>query len=231
MSASKLKIIENMILIAFPAALFVGCAGSDIKPSPDEKNTATYSVQQNTVDNISPRNFGSAEVLYFNPSETITNNVFGPKSPAIEGERSVENSQSEQMEGHINETKAQDTQKNTGSLPPKKKLFFFDTNKHALSDAQQDELRQHANYLKTNPAAILVINGHADVRGSESYNQSLSEKRTLEAYQILAGLGVEKNQLVTRSFGELIPLHADNNWDENRRIELEYADPMILTSM
>ena len=48
MSAKKLKIIENIILVTFPAVLFAGCAGSDIKPISEEQFKTTYSDQQNS---------------------------------------------------------------------------------------------------------------------------------------------------------------------------------------
>ena len=114
---------------------------------------------------------------------------------------------------------------------PETKIFYFDTNDHTLSAEQRNTLKEHAEFLKSNPGSILVINGHADERGSEKYNQTLSEKRALETLNILIELGVAEDQLVTKGFGEMVPMHAENNWDENRRVELEYADPVVLSSM
>ena len=76
----------------------------------------------------------------------------------------------------------------------------------------------------------LVINGHADARGTESYNQTLSEKRAQAVYEMLVESGVPENQLKKFGFGEHFPQYDVNNWDENRRVELEFSNPVLVSS-
>jgi len=223
MSSKKLRTIENLILLTFPVVLFAGCAGNDVKPVISDNALTTISAAQEPEDS--------------NPLPATEY----PSITTMEVERDIEESTQKNQDNVIDsmavETVAkesiekQNTVKNTTLSVPDKKVFYFDTNIHTLTDTQRNELRSHADYLIANPGSILIINGHADERGSENYNQTLSEKRAMETFKLFISLGVPENQLITRSFGEMIPMYAENNWDENRRIELEYTDPMILSSM
>ena len=86
------------------------------------------------------------------------------------------------------------------------------------------ELEQHALFLKANPNLALNISGHADSRGSHSYNEKLSLKRAQEIYKILISDGAPESQLIVDSFGDTSPLNNKDNYSENRRVELEYMD-------
>lgn len=77
-----------------------------------------------------------------------------------------------------------------------------------------------ANYLRGKGGVILE--GHADERGSRDYNLSLGERRALAVRSYLIELGVNPSQIQTRSFGEEQPAnqnHDDKAWSENRRVE------------
>lgn len=223
MSSKKLRTIENLILLTFPVVLFAGCAGSDVKPVINGHSPTTISEVQEPEDS--------------NPVPVSDY----PKISIMESKKEIEEPTPRNHENSSDSTtveiaatepiETQDSVKTVTLSIPEKKMFYFDTNIHTLSDDQRHELRSHADYLIANPGSVLVINGHADERGSENYNQALSEKRAMETFNILISLGVPEDQLVTRGFGEMVPVHAENNWDENRRIELEYSDPMMLSSM
>jgi len=55
--------------------------------------------------------------------------------------------------------------------------FLFDFDKSAIRANQMSEVSDIAAYMKQNPSAKLGIDGHADPRGSDKYNQALSERR------------------------------------------------------
>ncbi|HTQ62823.1 MAG TPA: OmpA family protein [Candidatus Solibacter sp.] len=75
-----------------------------------------------------------------------------------------------------------------------------------LVESQQKTLTSLANdfkeYLATNPSAHLVLQGHADRRGTPEFNQALSERRVEVARQFLIGLGIPEANLETKAFGE-----------------------------
>ena len=88
-------------------------------------------------------------------------------------------------------------------------------------DSFQVESAQAA-YLRDNPGAKLVVEGHSDERGSREYNLSLGEHRALAIRAYLIGLGIEPSRIQTRSYGEEAPAsagHNDSAWQANRRGE------------
>lgn len=223
MSAKKLKIVENLILITFPVVLFAGCAGNDVKPILSEPSQLDKpQIQTGQFHDPYPKTDLEPVSFFDTQKEPTVENLTTEGEPVISATVISTNEIIEPLE------KKND---NVAPASPEKNVFYFDTDVHRLSDEQHNELRQHADYLIANSAAILVINGHADVRGTETYNQNLSEKRAKEIKKLLVELGVNENQLMTKGFGELVPMHAEANWDENRRVELQYTDPMMLTSM
>ncbi len=70
---------------------------------------------------------------------------------------------------------------------------------------------------------LIVVAGHTDSRGSDSYNQALSERRADSVASYLLGKGVLDARIDTVGFGEKAPI-ADNGTDsgraQNRRVEL-----------
>jgi hypothetical protein len=75
-----------------------------------------------------------------------------------------------------------------------------------LVESQQKTLTSLANdfkeYLALKPDAHLVLEGHADHRGTPEYNQALSERRVAITKQFLVGLGIPEASLQTKAFGE-----------------------------
>jgi outer membrane protein OmpA-like peptidoglycan-associated protein len=75
-----------------------------------------------------------------------------------------------------------------------------------LLESQQQTLRTLAEdfkgYLAIKPDARLLLTGHADVRGTEEYNQALTERRVNRAKQFLVEQGIAQDRLETRAVGE-----------------------------
>ena len=71
----------------------------------------------------------------------------------------------------------------------------------------------------------MVLEGHADERGSREYNIGLDEKRAVSVKSILLVHGAAESQLVPVSFGEERPADLggdESSWALNRRVELVY---------
>jgi peptidoglycan-associated lipoprotein len=105
-----------------------------------------------------------------------------------------------------------------GEGPLKDVHFSFDS--AALSDSARSTLKVNADWLKSNPAASVQIEGHCDERGTAEYNMALGAKRAQAALDYLATLGVAANRMSTVSYGEEIPVCKEHNeecWAKNRR--------------
>jgi outer membrane protein OmpA-like peptidoglycan-associated protein len=99
-------------------------------------------------------------------------------------------------------------------------LFGFD--RTDLSPEARANLDKLVTVLNTYPDTDIEIQGHTDSRGSESYNQTLSERRATTVSSYLANNGINRNRLNIRGFGEEVPKY-DNETEEgraqNRRVE------------
>ena len=105
------------------------------------------------------------------------------------------------------------------------KTIYFDFDQSSIRSEFIDVLRSHAAYLNSNRSASVVIEGHADERGSREYNIGLGERRANAVKSFLEAEGVADSQLNTISYGEERPAslgHDEVSWAENRRAVLVY---------
>ena len=103
--------------------------------------------------------------------------------------------------------------------------FEFDSSDIRASDA--DTVRRHAILLADNPDARVLLEGHADERGSREYNIGLGERRAQSVRRALMFQGARTNQIRTVSFGEERPAATGSNeaaYSQNRRVEIRYGE-------
>ncbi|HEX3799528.1 MAG TPA: peptidoglycan-associated lipoprotein Pal [Verrucomicrobiae bacterium] len=110
----------------------------------------------------------------------------------------------------------------------KAQTIYFDFDKSSIKTGEQSKLDDVANYLKSNPAAAVKVEGNCDERGTEEYNRSLGERRALAAREYLVNLGIEASRVDTISFGEdkpVDPSHNEAAWSKNRRDDFVVLTP------
>ncbi|HUS07100.1 MAG TPA: OmpA family protein [Bryobacteraceae bacterium] len=101
---------------------------------------------------------------------------------------------------------------------------YFDYDKYDIREDARGILARDADSLKAIfakfPNASIVIEGHADERGSAEYNLGLSDRRATATRDFLVQLGVPGDRLKPVSFGKERPQCTDSNetcWQSNRR--------------
>lgn len=97
-------------------------------------------------------------------------------------------------------------------------LFEFDS--ASLSVEAQEILRAKAAWLRENPRAQVVIEGHCDERGTNEYNLALGDRRAFSSKSFLVDLGIADTRLKTISYGEERPVDTaptEDAWAKNRR--------------
>jgi len=103
----------------------------------------------------------------------------------------------------------------------------FEYNKAELTPDSLAILDKVALSLRDWPEVKVEIGGHTDSRGSETYNQKLSEKRAAAVLDYLGSKGVDAMRMTSKGYGESKPI-ADNAAEEgrakNRRVELTQVD-------
>ncbi len=122
------------------------------------------------------------------------------------------------------ETSITATDKEPKSNQPKIKIVNFTFDKFEITGDNKDLLKQHAEFLIANPSYVLSVNGHTDYRGPELYNEKLSLRRANTVASVLISYGAPESQLIINSFGSSKPVENDDNWFQNRRVELEYSE-------
>lgn len=101
-------------------------------------------------------------------------------------------------------------------------VFYFE---YDSSDLKQEAMRAldiHARDLQSSGARV-VLEGHADERGTREYNMALGERRAKAVQRYLVLQGVSPAQLEVVSYGEERPAVAgsgEGSWAQNRRVEL-----------
>lgn len=103
--------------------------------------------------------------------------------------------------------------------------FEFDSSEVAAED--REVVAAHARYLSANPQQQVVLEGHADERGSREYNIGLGDRRAQSVRRMLEFQGVTPDQVRTVSYGEEKPAvegHDEQAWRQNRRVEIVYMD-------
>lgn len=100
-------------------------------------------------------------------------------------------------------------------------LFPFDSAE--LTSEARSNLRKLADSLQAEARTNVMIVGHTDSDGSDSYNQQLSERRGRSAQDHLSSLGVTSSRLASRGRGEAEPIAANGTEEgrrQNRRVEV-----------
>jgi len=97
---------------------------------------------------------------------------------------------------------------------------FFATNESVLTTASRETLRKQAAWLRKNPEVTVVLEGHADERGTREYNLALGERRANSAKDYLMTYGISSGRISVISYGKERPVDPGSNplaWSKNRR--------------
>lgn len=101
--------------------------------------------------------------------------------------------------------------------------LLFDFGKDELQENNKQNLREFAETLRQYPGTDLLVVGHTDNVGSDSFNKALSEKRAAAVSNFLANQGVNSSRINISGKGESQPVASnDTEWSrsQNRRVEI-----------
>jgi photosystem I P700 chlorophyll a apoprotein A2 len=128
----------------------------------------------------------------------------------------------------LSDLQAQKTNKEIRINLPDNILFDFD--KHNLRSTAKPTLQKLSVIINNYQGALVSIYGHTDSKGSDAYNQTLSENRVKSVKDYLTqNFGIAANRLQTQGLGENRPIAPNTNPDgsdnpagrqKNRRVEV-----------
>ena len=97
---------------------------------------------------------------------------------------------------------------------------FFETDSSVISTEGQATLDKQAVWLNRYPQYRILIEGHADERGTREYNIALGARRAAAVVNYLTSRGVSAARLSSKSYGKERPVAVCNDiscWSQNRR--------------
>ena len=100
---------------------------------------------------------------------------------------------------------------------------LFATDRAELNPNGMATVRKLAEVMMQNPDRTVLVEGFTDSTGSHAHNQDLSERRAQSVAQALTSLGVERQRVATRGYGEAYPVASNDsasNRQLNRRVEI-----------
>ncbi len=101
---------------------------------------------------------------------------------------------------------------------------LFGTNQSSISPNAASTLNKLITVLSNYQDTNLEIDGHTDDRGTDQYNQQLSEKRANSVAGYLRSNGIASGRITTKGYGEMYPKY-DNTTESgragNRRVEFQ----------
>ena len=107
----------------------------------------------------------------------------------------------------------------------KEHIIYFDFDRSSVSQQFAEVLDAHGDYLVEHPNVRVMIEGHADERGTPEYNIALGERRAKAVAKYLQGMGVQPSQMSIVRYGEEKPMdfsRNDEGFAKNRRAVLVY---------
>lgn len=108
---------------------------------------------------------------------------------------------------------------------PDVRTIYFAYDQDTIRPEFESVLNAHAEYLRANPGTTVVLEGHADERGTREYNLGLGERRAQSVESYLTVQGVSPSQLEIVSYGEERPAvqgHSEEAYAQNRRVVFDY---------
>jgi len=109
--------------------------------------------------------------------------------------------------------------------PLSKQIIYFMFDSSSVQQEFVQVIAAHSQYLVSHRTEKVVLEGHADERGSREYNIALGEQRGKAVLRMMKIQGVASDQIEVVSYGEEKPAVEGMNeaaWQLNRRVEIVY---------
>ncbi|MFW5815344.1 MAG: peptidoglycan-associated lipoprotein Pal [Wenzhouxiangella sp.] len=106
------------------------------------------------------------------------------------------------------------------------RVIYFEFDRSNVRAQFRPIIDAHADYIQANSTARVILEGHADERGSREYNLGLGERRGNAVEDLLRAAGVADRQIEVVSYGEERPVCRESSedcWQRNRRVEIVYT--------
>ena len=111
------------------------------------------------------------------------------------------------------------------SASAKDRVIYFAYDSSNIDQRARSIIQEHANFLRSNPRAQVILEGNTDERGTREYNIALGERRAESVRNQFQALGVNTSQMRVLSYGEERPAawgSTEEDYAKNRRVVIVY---------
>jgi outer membrane protein OmpA-like peptidoglycan-associated protein len=202
------KIVIGVLLVMTVAA----CAG---QPTRTQKGTAVGAGAGAAI------GAGLGQAIGRNTEATLIGAGIGAALGGLAGHQiaSYMDRQEQDLESVARQSEAVAVQRDQNVLTATfRSDVLFDTDSAVLKPGAFQEIDRIAQVLLDYPQTVIQVQGHTDTRGSEEYNQKLSERRALAVKDALLQRNIDPRRITTVGFGESMPISDDHAL--NRRVNI-----------
>jgi outer membrane protein OmpA-like peptidoglycan-associated protein len=212
----KLGINRFMVMLFMASTLLYGCDATR-NASNKQKGAVIGSAGGAVIGGVIGNNTGEGNTAL----GAIIGGVVGGAAGAIIGNRMDE--QAKEIEQEIPGAEVERVGEGINVTFDESSGVYFDTNKFDINARSKETLNKLAAIFKEYPDTNILVEGHTDSTGSESYNLTLSKNRAQAVTNYLVNNGVAKGRFETKWYGQSQPKYDNSTVDgraKNRRVEL-----------
>ena len=210
------NIMNRMLAILVVSTLLFGCEATR-NANNKQKGAVIGATGGAVVGGVIGNNTGDGNTAL----GAIIGGVVGGAAGAIIGDRM--DKQAKQIEEEIPGAEVERVGEGINVTFDEKSGVYFATDKYNVNSESEATLNKLADIFKEYPQTNILVEGHTDNTGSDSYNLTLSKNRAQSVTGYLVENGIDRGRFTTKWYGESQPKH-DNSTAEgrakNRRVEL-----------
>ncbi|MFV8282184.1 OmpA family protein [Christiangramia marina] len=209
-------VINRMFVILFASTLLFGCDAVQ-NANNKQKGAVIGTAGGAVIGGVIGNNTGDGNSAL----GSIIGGVVGGAAGAIIGNRMDE--QAKKIENEIPGAEVERVGEGINVTFDENSGVYFDTEKYNINAKSQEALNKLAGIFKEYPQTNVLVEGHTDNTGSDSYNLTLSKNRAQAVTGFLVDNGIEKGRFTTKWYGETQPKYDNSTADgraKNRRVEL-----------
>ena len=224
-SPKRGRAIQLALIVASVALMIAGCATTaSYRPEIDSMKTALAEAKAAGAETRAPEEFAAAEAcLDWMTHEATEFNPFADPDARIRGKCQAALVALREKMAAVPVTPQPKTAQAGGAAQDKASPLqdvFFDFDKSLIRSDMKKGLAENARWLKANPTASIIIEGHCDERGTVEYNQGLGQRRAASVKNYLVAVGISAKRIKVVSYGKERPFvtgHDESAWKWNRR--------------
>lgn len=210
------RIFQFVLICASVALMIAGCATTaSYRPESDSMKAVIAGAKAAGAETRAPEEFAAAEACldWFTHEATEFNPFADPDARIRDKCQAAFAALREKMA-------AAPVARIPAKVVSPLKDIFFDFDKSSIRADMKKSLIENVQWLKANPTASIVIEGHCDERGTGEYNLALGQRRAKSVTNNFVATGINAKRIKVVSYGKerpFAPGHDESAWKLNRR--------------